>query len=416
MTKEYGEESRLPSFTLRQGFGVVAAICIVIMISLAWKIVETVSADEIVVIQSPFTGSLTWYTTPGPKLQLFGKVTRYKKRSIYEFHNKVRFNDGGHATMEGSIQYDLPTDESHLNLIHGKYGSQDGVQNQLIATVVDKCTYMTGPTMSSQESYAAKRNLLIWYVEDQVSKGVYKTRLAEKTVKDAITGEEKTVTAAEIEVDPNTLEPARIEKPVLEDFGVKPFNFSIKQLPYDDVVEKQIQTQQQATMDVQIAIAEAKKAEQRKLTVEAEGAATAAKSKWEQMAIKEKEITRAEQEKSVAETDAKKRLAVAELAAQEAEQYKRSQILRAEGDAQYKERVMKADGALAQKLEALITINGRYAEAIEKHPGSWVPTIVMGSNGTIPGAASSVTSLVDMLTAQTAKQLALDVSVTGQQK
>ncbi len=402
--------------TFRQGMGIVAVVCVLLLATLAGKIVENVNADEIVVIQS-VGGNLAWYTTPGPKLQMFGKVTRYKKRSIYKFEKRVRFNDGGHATMVGSIQYDLPLDDEHLNLIHSKFGSQEGVQDQLVATVVDKCTYMTGPTMSSKESYAEKRNLLIWYVEDQVTNGVYRTQQKKRTIKAPITEVEKTVTVTDILVNPETNLPERIEQPVLTQFSVKPFNFTITDLNYEPIIEKQIEAQQQATMDVQIAIAEAKKADQRKLTAEAEGAAAAAKAKWEQETIKAREVTKAEQDKAVAELGAKQKLTVAELGTQEAEQYKRTLILKADGDAQYKQRVMQADGALTQKLEALIEINGKYADAIEKHPGAWVPNIVMGGNSTgAQNAAGSIGSLIELLTAQTAKNLSLDMSLPQQKQ
>ena len=46
-----------------------------------------------------------------------------------------------------------------------------------------------------------------------------------------------------------------------------------------------------------------------------------------------------------------------------AAEYKQEQTLRGEGDAAYKRLVMKADGALQQKLDAYIRVNARYAEA-----------------------------------------------------
>lgn len=122
------------------------------------KLVEVVDADEIVVIQSVFTGSLTWYTTPGPKPQLLGSATHYQKRDIYEFENQIRFNDGAHGTMIGSIQFELPTDEQNLTALHVRFGGPTAVKQQLVQKVVDKATYMTGPLMSSKESYAERRD------------------------------------------------------------------------------------------------------------------------------------------------------------------------------------------------------------------------------------------------------------------
>ena len=375
---------------------------------------QNVNADQIVVIQSPIKGTLTWHTTPGIKKQLFGKVTTYSKRSIYPFHNKVRFNDGAHADMIGSIQYELPLDKKMLTELHVRFGSQDAVQKQLVQTVVDKATYMTGPLMSSKESYAEKRNALIWYVEDQVANGVYRTTQRDERKKDDLTGVEKTITIVTIVLDAHG-QPERQEEAVLGNFGIKPFNFSITNLPYDIKVEEQIAAQQQAMMDVQTAIAESKKAEQRKLTVEAEGAAAAAKAKWEQEAKKATEVTKAEQEKAVAKLGAEKELEVSTLAAKAAEQTRKQQILLGEGEAERRKLVMAADGALDKKLNAFVQINEAYAGAIRDYKGNWVPGVVMGGDRSAT-AGSGATDFVTLMTMKAARDLGIDLGVVGADK
>ncbi len=406
--------------TITRLFAGLIAFGLMLGLVLIGQVIQNVDADEIVVIQSPVTGDLTWYTSPGPKYQGFGKVTSYKKRSIYTFQVKMRFNDGAHGNLSGSIQYDLPTDPKLLTEIHTKFGSQAAVETQLIQTVVDKAIYMTGPLMSSKESYAERRNALISYVEDQVANGVFKTKQTENRVKDPVTGEQRTVTQVEImEVNGVTL---RQEEAVLAAFGVKPFNFAITALDYEDQVEKQIQQQQQATMDVNTAIAQSRKAEQDALTAAKQGEANAAKAKWAQETEKAKAVTLAEQEKAVAVTranqdkevavtSASQRRDVAVLDAEAAEQYRIAKIKQAEGDATYKQKVMAADGALAQKLDAIVTINKNYADAIARHQGPWVPSVMMGGNGS-GGPSSPAADLISLLTAQTAKQLAFDLTPT----
>ena len=378
------------------GFVVVIGVTVLVA---GKNLAENVNADEIMVIQSPISGELTWYTTPGIKWQGLGKVTKYPKRSIYEFQAKVRFNDGGHAQMHGSIQYEMPTDAMNLTAIHVRFGSTDAVKRQLIETVVNKSIYMTGPLMTSKESYAERRNSLIHFVEDQVENGVYQTTQKDARVKDPITGAEKSSTIVEIVQSPGGV-PMRQEAAVLTSFGIKPFNFAILSLDYDEAVESQIQGQQQLAMDVQTAIAESKKAEQRTITVAEQGKADAAKAKWEQEVIKARAVTEAQQQ-----------LEVATLSAQSAEQYKRERILRADGDAEYKRRVMEADGALTQKLEALVRINEFYADAIKNHPGPWVPNIVMGTGGDAKATQAGALPLIDLLTARTAQQLSADLAV-----
>ena len=109
---------------------------------------------------------------------------------------------------------------------------------------------------------------------------------------------------------------------------------------------------------------------------------------------------------------------VAEQGKLEAEQkrlaavaYKQEQILRGEGDGEYKRLVMSADGALTAKLEAWQTVQIRYAEAIEKQ--KWVPEIQMGQTGQNTGSAAN--DLIDLLKAKTAKELNLDMSVKSNQ-
>ncbi|MBI2100559.1 MAG: hypothetical protein HYT47_00875 [Candidatus Vogelbacteria bacterium] len=386
---------------------------------------ESVNADEIMVVQAPFSGELTWYTTPGVKWQGFGKVTTYPRRSFYKFEIPVRFNDGGHATMKGSIQYEMPLDIEHLTALHVRFGNSEAIQKQLIETVTNKSVYMTGPLMSSKESYAEKRNTLIHCVEDQVDGGVYKTTQRDVRIKDPITGVEKTGMLVEIVTDASGVI-QRQEEAVLTSFGIRPFNFSITEMPYDEAVEAQIKQQQQITMDVQTSIADAKKAEQRAITVAEQGKASAAEAKWQQEVVKAKEITQAEQQASVAKIDAQKEFDVATLQAKQrlevartdaaaAGQRKIEQTLLGEGEAARRRLVMEADGALEKKLEAFVRINEAYAKAMSDYRGSWVPGVVMGSNGSnqIGAAGSGATDFVQLLTVKAARDLALDLSFSN---
>lgn len=283
---------------------VVAALAAVLVVAMAGELVEHLDAQEVMVIQS-LSGKLTVYDTPGYHPQWFGKVTKYPRRSSYEFQAPIRFNDGAQAKMHGSIQFEIPTDAPTLITLHSKFGSAQTLQGQLVERVIDKAIYMSGPLMSSKESYAEKRNALITYVEDQITHGVYQTRQHDVKTTDPITGVEKTITAVEIVADDKGM-PRRQEDPILTPFGIKTFNFTISELNYDATVEAQIRGQQQITMDVQTAIATAKKAEQQAITVAKEGEAAAAKAKWEQEVIKAKAVVEAQQALEVAQLDTKK--------------------------------------------------------------------------------------------------------------
>jgi hypothetical protein len=168
-------------------------------------------------------------------------------------------------------------------------------------------------------------------------------------------------------------------------------------------------------MQVQLAIAEAKKAEQETITTKQQGQASAAKAEWLQKAIAAKAEQEALMKKLVAETEAEQKLAVAELEAKAAEQNKLAAIAIGEGEAKARTLVMEADGALEKKLEAWVSVNERYADAIAKHQGAWVPSIVMGQQpGGVP--QNGATDLIALLLAKTAKDLSIDMEMVTKKK
>jgi hypothetical protein len=385
--------SRIPAVNISIK-AVIISIAIFLGIIFMFNVVEELSADKIMCVQNPLTGNLTWYTTPGPKWQMFGKVTKYYKRSIYKISNQVRFNDAGHGTIKGSIQFDMPMDKTNLDKIQSKYGNEDAVKSQLLATVVNKCLYMTGPMMSSRESYAEKRSYLINYVEDQISNGIFKTNVRDTTVKDPITDKEKTINIVEISVKNGV--PERQEEAVLKEFGIRTYNFSIEQLAYDATVESQIQQQQQMTMAVQTAIAEAKKAEQSAITAEANGRADAMKAKWEQETIKAKAVTIAEKDRDSCK-----------LVMEAAEYKKQAAIKEGEGESTKRRLILQADGALSQKLEAWTNAQAVWADAFSKYQGSIVPQIQSGSGSSGNGA----TNFMEIMGIKAARDLGLDMNM-----
>jgi regulator of protease activity HflC (stomatin/prohibitin superfamily) len=399
---------------------IVAGLLVILTIfifTLAPLLIENLDSTEIMVIQSPVAGELTVHIEPGLKWQGFGKVTKYPRQEQYSFctkmvdkverncdentdapAKKVRFNDGGHANLSGFIMWEMPLDEKSVVQIHKNFGSVEAVQTRAIAKMIDGAVYLAGPLMSSTESSGSRRAELVQYINDQAERGVYVTTTDQVTVLDPITNTNKTDSITKIKMGPKG--PERQQGSVLQEFNINLQPMSITELKYDNVVESQIAERQKATTQVQIAVANARRAEQDALTAAKEGEAKAAKAKWEQEVIKAQQVTQAQQ-----------KLEVATLAAKEAEQYKREQILRGEGDSQAKALRMNADGALDAKLAAYVQVNGFYANAIQTaHPGAWTPTVVMGANG---GSGGGAQALVDMFTAKTAKELGIDMSVAG---
>ena len=373
------------------------------------KIWEDVDAGEVVVIQDPIDGDLHIYKEPGWVWQGYGKATHYRKSNQFWFNSPkdsterkvvdrsipVQWSDGAPSSISGSIRYDLPLDDSQITKIHSIFGSQEALEEQLIKTNLEKSIYMTGPLMSSKESYAEKKNDLIFYIEDQVSRGVYKTRQIETKIIDELTNDERTITKVEI-VEKDGL-PLRQEKSPIAEYGIRIYNISVNKINYSRTVEEQIQKQQRAIMDVQLAVANAKKAEQDAITVAKQGEANAAKAKWEQEVIKAKLVTEAESRKKVSE-----------LEVLTAENNKKKMILEGEGEAAKKKAIMQADGALDKKLEAWVKSQEYWSAAFASYKGNVVPYYVAapGNNSSGNGA----TQFMEIMGMKAARDLNLDMS------
>jgi hypothetical protein len=402
------QSSFTPTRIVGIAIAVLAIFAIPYFVSNMW---ENLDAHEIMVVQSPVDGTLTVYTDPGVKYQGFGKVTRYPRRAQYTFENhgkddtnakKIRFNDGGHALLSGAVSWEMPLKPEAIINIHKTFGSAEGVQDAAVAKMIDSAVYLAGPLMSSTESSGERRSELLNAISDQAEHGVYVTRVVEKEVKDGGGGVGKTVTVTEIVRDKDG-NPKRQQGSILQEFNIKLLPLAIKELRYDKIVEDQIAQQQKAKTEVSIAQANSKKAQQDAMTAEEQGKAQAAKAKWDQEKIKAQVVTEAQQ-----------KLEVATLAAKEAEQFKREQILRGEGEAARKTLVMNADGALDVKVEAYKEVQKYWADAFAKSSQPLVPQFQMGANAN--GSANSVNAaqnLVELMTIKTAKDLATDMTVSG---
>lgn len=380
-------------------------------------LVENLDASEIMVVQSPISGDLTVHVDPGWKWQGGGAVTKYPRRMEFKFGpsaNKeekdkeivgpglgVRFYDGGNATLRGSISWLMPLAPKDVIEIHKEFRSAEAFEHQAIRRSMESAATFSGPTMTSFESAAGRRNELLQILNDQTLHGVYKTVTKTVRAKD-LAGVEKDLTLIEIVRDDKGA-PVRAQQSYVQKYNVNMLPMTISGFDYEKRVEDQIQQQQAATNAVAVAAANAKKADQDAITAEAQGKANAATAKWAQ---------EVENAKTVAIAQAK--VTIAEATVKEAELFKKSEILKGEGESTRKRMVMEADGQLDQKLAAIVKINGMYADAISKaQPGAWAPTVQMGSSGGSGNgsAGSRAADLVDMLTAKTAKELGVDLSV-----
>jgi len=403
-------ETNLLALGIKIALGFVVLLVGVILVV---NMVTTVGADEICVKQDLVGGQLHVWDTSGVHWQNFGTVTRYKRSAQLWFSAKqdegkptddsikVRFNDGGHGNISGSLRYTLPTDPNKMIQLHQTYHSMEAIDHELVRQVVNKGVYMSGPLMSSRESYAERRADLINYITDQIVYGVYRTEHEQVKTVDPLTGQEKVVDTVKPQVDaasPNGIK--REEESPIQRFGMNASNITINSIDYDPVVEAQIKQQQEAIMAVQQAIVNAKKAEQDALTVEQQGKAAAAKAKWDQEVQKATAVTAAEQEKAVAVTQAEKNKEVAQLSLDTAKLAAQQTVAEAKADADAKRLQVAANNNLEKRLDAWVSVETAWANAYGNQRQT--PDTVVGSNS---GASGLNQGLVDMLMTKTARDL-----------
>ncbi len=377
------------------------------------NIVENVDSSQIVVIQYPW-GHLEDHTTAGWKMQWLGKVTKYDREVFVTFDSdesvgskanesmKLRFYDGGHCWVSGSVRVRFPVAREQILLLHTRLNGQEALVSGLVLPAINRAVYNTGPLFSSKESYSTKRNQITGAVEDQTIRGIYQTVSEEVVVVDPVSGTEKIATRVNILKGENG-KPLRSEESPFEEYGLLLSNFTIRSLEYVDAMEAKIGEQRDATMDAETAAILAKKAKQDAITAEESGKASAAKARWAQETIKATEVTKAEQRRDIAELDK-----------EGAEFYKQQQILEGQGDSEKKRLIFTADGALDKKLAAAVQMNKDQWTAIANYTGNWVPSTVFGSDASAM-AGSGAETLIQLLNARTATQISLDMEMKKKQ-
>jgi hypothetical protein len=230
-------------------------------------------------------------------------------------------------------------------------------------------------------------------------------RTVTKTVEDPLDPKNKREVRAAAILLGSDGQPLRQGESPLTEFGLRVVNFAVSEIDYDEAVDRQLSKQQEIIMRVQNAKAELLEAEQRKLTAEAEGKTKVTTAQYEREVTKVAAETEAKRDYEVALTKARQDKDVAEQKKVAAAFYKQEQILIGEGDAARKKAVMEADGALEQRLKAVVEINGRYAAAIQNHPGPWVPNVIMGGNAGGSSPTGSMKEIIDMFAVKAAKEV-----------
>ena len=423
LTTKKGENVKMSKF--KKMCGIVFA-CVFFLVGLICipQLVDTVEKGTYQIKQAAISGNMTAKMTPGIWYQGFGDIDPWPKAETFFFTKdilegkkvdesiEVRFNGGSVCDISGTLRIVMPvTEKDVINLVtEDGYKSYPELEHKLILPTVRNALRLTANLMSARESYSERRTDFIFWASDQIENGLYQTEDHTTKVKDVISGEYVTKTIKLIKMEKDGVTPKYQRNP-LANTGITLANFEIKVFSYENKVKKQIAKQQEAIMAVSTAKANAQRAEQDKLTIQAQGKANVAKARYVEEQIKIKAVVEAQKLKEVAILRGQQKRDVAELAKDEAEFTKAEQILLGEGEAKRKRLVIEADGALTYKGQIYKEVMSDWANAYRERK---VPTVVFGGGSN--GLDKNALEMADVMSLMAMKQLGLDLTLPNKTK
>ena len=301
------------------GIAIVVVILLVVVGLGFQSLMEYIENTEYAVHQNAFSGELTVWNTPGWHMQMFGKVSKFKKAGdIYLSSDEldggrgadvqpvgVLFPDGS-ADVDVVVRYELSLTESVQKDLFVKYGGELSVTSMIRQQIIEAVKGV-GPLMSSAEAYSDRKPEVAILARTMSLEGIYATLVNRDTLISG-NGDVKVTKSYDVKRDSLGI-PIITKMSVLDDYQVTLPVFNVKDMKFDKKTVALIEARKTAQKAVQDAI-----------TAEEEGKAMIAKEKASQEVVKMKAVTIAEKERDVAVLNADREFKVSELNAEKAEQ------------------------------------------------------------------------------------------------
>lgn len=308
-------------------FASVAAVALLFTLLLSSFILETNDVGYVQVKQAAGTGHMSVRTTPGVYPQMFAAIHTYKISDNYDFTSEsdaipVRFGgDGSTGKVFGQARYKLPIDEKSILLIHSDFRSEDAVQNSLVRQAVLSAVIQTATMFTAEEVYSTRRSDFVAMVNEQIKNGIYATTYTESYIKD----EDGNVSIRRQVMPQRRADGSVItsESSIFKRYNVELVQFIVNNIEFDDATNELIKKRKEADQQKVVAKANAERAKQDTITVEAQGKARVAEAEASALVQKKTAVIAAEREKEVAEQRAL-----------QAEEEKKAIIARGEADAE----------------------------------------------------------------------------------
>jgi regulator of protease activity HflC (stomatin/prohibitin superfamily) len=392
---------------------IIGAVAGIVVIYLLFNLFGYNSAGYRTVRVS-LSGNQSTIFQPGFYLDLFSKTTEYPDIMTLSFTKEetgssldldpisIRFNDGSSADATGVIKFALPKDEKSMLKIHNDYRSLENLALTGLKTFGVECLKNSAQLMSSEMHYLGGRSTLSQYFQDQLEDGVYILNTTEKIIKDTVSKETQRMYISEIIYKDG--KPVR-KKSMANTYSIDISDASISDVDYEERIDKLLAQKIEATTQTSISKQKLMKAQQDALTSEAEG-----KKKLVDIEYQEK------QKQTQQVISAQTSVELAKQQRLQAEQEYQTSLISAktkrndaEAEAYAKAKVMQADGALTQKLDAYVKVQGFWADAFAKYQGSITPQYMLGG-GYGPGSHNAMQTFMDLQNAKAMKDLNLNTN------
>ncbi len=376
-------------------------------------------------VKQSLGGEVEIISKPGYYYKGFSTVWTYPKYIQFEYLEKdtrgdesvgVIFNDGSSAKFSTMIRLATPSIDEKRRNFHQQFKADEEAIARAVRSHLINCLRSTGPLMSASEHQTARKAEFNQIVQDQLMAGLYEMRRVNKKVEGQVDakGEPITVLATEILMGQDG-RPLVSQKSPLADLDIKVVQFSVLDSPYDAKAMEQFAIKKEAFLSAEGSKAQREKEVQQTLMVQQKGLREKAEIEAEANkklaaatinANQEKTVaetnaqklasvalqtkiaaeTFAAQEKAVAELNAQRQLEVAKLERQAAEENAKKEITLAES----KKQSLALGGAISEKDRVLATINAdrdvRVAAELSKVA---VPSTVINSGSSASGSSGN---------------------------
>jgi len=347
----------------------------------------------------------------------------------------IMFLDQVDAYAEATVRFSIPADEESFLKIAREYRTPNNLLRTALMPTFKETLQANASLMSAEEYYSGGRTEFNSEFENQMGQGIYLVKREEIIVQskknatssanaalgidqDKYGDETKTIFVVRKVKDEDGFPRRKIQK--FTNFGITVVSALVTEMKPNNKFVERMQLKQKASADRAIAREQRVQEEEQRLLAIARGEREVAERQAQAKVEQIQKTTEAQTDKQLAITGAEKVKAQAliskdtaainlEKARIEAE----TKRTLADAEAYQKKIILKADNALAQKLEAEVEIQKLWAGAFAQRK---VPTTVFGSDsgGTPTGSDSEAKAFMQILTLDAAKRLSYDRKITKQ--